>query len=112
VNYSDRLRLLALNDANFIESCMRPLAQCPEVLTGRDVALARLGGLLALGGAVESYGEIVDAALDAGVTVDEIVEVIVRMVPIIGTPRAVAEAPKLAMALGYDVDAALEQREP
>ena len=50
---------------------------------------------------------------DAGATVAEIVEVLVGVVPIVGLPCAVAAAPKLAMALGYDIDDALEmQSEP
>ena len=40
----------------------------------------------------------------------EIVDVLVGVVPIVGLPCAVAEAPKLALALGYDVDDALEHQ--
>jgi 4-carboxymuconolactone decarboxylase len=62
---------------------------------------------------VPSYGELVDAALDAGATPAEIVDVLVRIIAVVGAPCVVAEAPKLALALGYDVDAALEQtRDP
>ena len=34
----------------------------------------------------------------------EIVDVLVDVVPIVGLPCAVAAAPKLALALGYDSD--------
>ena len=38
----------------------------------------------------------------------EVVDVLVGVLPVVGTARAVAAAPRLAMALGYDADA-LEQ---
>jgi hypothetical protein len=41
-------------------------------------------------------------------TAAEMVEVLVNVVPIVDRPRVVAEAPKLAMALGYDTDDAFE----
>jgi hypothetical protein len=45
-----------------------------------------------------------------GATAAEIVDVLVGVVPVVGLPSVVAAAPKLAMALGYDVEDALEQR--
>jgi 4-carboxymuconolactone decarboxylase len=105
VNYRDCLRLLALNDAAFVEGCTTGITGDSPALAAREVALARLGALIAVGAAVASYGEFVDAALDAGVTAAEIVDVLVRIIPVAGAPRVVREAPKLAMALGYDVDA-------
>jgi hypothetical protein len=41
-------------------------------------------------------------------TPDEIVEVLVAIVPTVGLPRAVLAAPSVAMALGYDLADALE----
>ena len=55
-----------------------------------------------------SYGAHADAALDAGATAAEVVDVLAGVLPIVGRPRVVAAAPKLAMALGYDAEA-LEQ---
>ena len=79
-------------------------------LDARTLALVRLDALVAVGGAVASYGAQADAAVDAGATAAEIVDVLVGVVPIVGLPRVVAAAPKLAMALGYDIDKALEQQ--
>ena len=56
--------------------------------------------LVAVGGAVPSYGAQADAALSAGATAAEIVDVLVGVVPIVGLPCAVAAAPKLALAHG------------
>jgi len=46
--------------------------------------------------------------VNAGATAAEIVDVLIGVIPIVGLPRAVAAAPKLALALGYDTDDALE----
>ena len=70
----------------------------------------RLAALVAVGGAVPSYGAQADAAVGAGATAAEIVDVLVGVVPVVGLPSVVAAAPKLAMALGYDIDEALEHQ--
>jgi 4-carboxymuconolactone decarboxylase len=106
MDYTDRLRRLALNDAHFMEGV------AGQVETGdlnpRILALVRLGALVAVGGAGPSYGEQADAAVAAGATAAEIVDVLVAVVPVVGMPSVVAAAPMLALALGYDIDEALE----
>ena len=72
----------------------------------------RIAALIAVGGAVPSYGAQADAAVDAGATAAEIVDVLVGIVPVVGLPCVVAAAPNLAMALGYDTDDALEPPVP
>ena len=73
-------------------------------LDAKTLELVRLAALVAVGGAVPSYGAQADAAVNAGATAAEIVDVLVCVVPIVGLPCAVAAAPKLALALGYDTD--------
>jgi alkylhydroperoxidase/carboxymuconolactone decarboxylase family protein YurZ len=51
---------------------------------------------------------LTDAAIGMGATPEEIVEVLVAIVPTVGLPRAVLAAPSVAMALGYDLADALE----
>ena len=58
-----------------------------------------------------SYQSSVELALAAGATVDEIVGCLIAVAPIIGLARVVSAAPELALALGYDVEAALEGQE-
>ena len=53
---------------------------------------------------------LADAAIDGSATVAEIVDVLVEIIPVVGLPRAVAEAPKLALAVGYDTEEAFEAR--
>ena len=50
--------------------------------------------------------------MGAGATAAEIVDVLVGVIPVVGLPSVVAAAPKLAMALGYDIEEALEQPSP
>jgi len=64
--------------------------------------------LVAAAGVVPSYGAQADAAVNAGATAAEIVDVLNGVIPIVGLPRAVAAAPKLALAPGYDTDNASE----
>lgn len=108
MDYTERLRCLAFNDARVVGDGVDGADFESEELDAKTLALVRLAGLVAVGGAVPSYGAQADAAVSAGATAVEIVDVLVGLVPIVGFPRAVAAAPKLAMALGYDTDDALE----
>jgi 4-carboxymuconolactone decarboxylase len=108
LDYTEQLRRLAINDANFARDCGGGASAGSGDLDARTLALVRLAALVAVGGAVSSYGAQADAAVDAGATAAEIVDVLVGVVPIVGLPRVVAAAPKVATALGYDIDKALE----
>jgi alkylhydroperoxidase/carboxymuconolactone decarboxylase family protein YurZ len=57
---------------------------------------------------VPSFGAQTDAAVSAGASDADIVEVLLGIISVVGLPRVVAAAPKLAMALGYEVDGDLE----
>ena len=101
VDYTERLRSLAVNNARFVDG------QTDAEHLGLDpksLALVRLGGLVAVGGGVPSYGELADAAVSAGASTNEIVDVLVSLIPIVGMPCVVSAAPKIALALGYDVE--------
>ena len=108
MDYTERLRCLAINDARLAEDCVGGAGVAFEELDPKTLALVRLAALVAVGGALPSYGAQADAAVSAGATAAEIVDVLVGVVPVVGLPRVVAAAPKLAMALGYDIDDALE----
>ncbi len=101
------LRLLALNDE---ESVRKVLA------TGTDPALlpalgqkvdllVRLGALLAVGAATATLRTTVNRALEAGATEAEIADVLIAIAPALGLARVVSTAPRLATALGYEIDA-------
>ena len=104
LDYRELLRRMAVNDARVAEDCLGADSLDPSGLDAKTLALVRLAALVAVGGAVPSYGAQADAAVNAGATAAEIVDVLVGVVPIVGLPCAVAAAPKLALALGYDTD--------
>ena len=108
MDYAERLRRLVINDACFAEAGTSGTQVEPRDLDPKTLALVQLAALVAVGGAVPSYGAHADAAVNAGATAAEIVDVLVGVIPVLGLPAVVATAPKLALALGYDADEALE----
>ena len=100
----DRLRRLAINDQRFAGDDVDGAGADSEGLDPKALAFVQLAALVAVGGAVPSYGAHADAAVSAGATVAEIVDVLVGVVPVVGLARVVAAAPNLAMALGYDTN--------
>ena len=109
MDHMDRLRSLGLNDARFADGSVEAAVGGDSlVLDPRTLELVRLAALVAVGGAVPSYGAQADSAVSAGASAAEIVDVLVGVIPVVGLPCVVAAAPKLALALGYDLDEALE----
>ncbi len=102
LDYTERLRRLAINDARIADDHDDGLGS--GELDPKTLALVRLAALIAVGGAVPSYGAQADAAVSAGASAAEVVDVLVGVLPVVGLPRAVAAAPKLALALGCDTD--------
>ena len=108
MDYMDVLRSLAIEDPKLAQNLLERDEVDPVLLDPKTVALARLAALVAIGGALPTYCALTDAAISLGATPEEIVEVLVAIVPTVGLPRAVSAAPSVAMALGYDVVDALE----
>ena len=77
----------------------------------KTASLARLAALVALHAAPASYERGVGAALAAGATADEVVDTLTAVAPTVGLARVVSAAPGLALALGYDIDRALESHD-
>ena len=82
----------------------RPLGGS-EPLVPKVELLVRLGALLALGAATSTLRSTVDRAVEAGATEAEIVGVLVAVAPAVGLARVVSSAPRLAVAIGYDIEA-------
>ncbi len=81
----------------------------PHLVTRRALppattALVHLAALLAVGGSTTSLRWAVELALDAGARDEEIVEVLETVAASLGTARVVAAAPRLALAIGYDIE--------
>ena len=105
------LRRLTIRDDSFIRGVLAA-AEDPgtaEPLDAKTCAIARIASLIALDATSATYLTPVDEAREAGATHAEIVGCLVGLMPVVGVPRVVSAAPKLALALGYDVAAALEE---
>jgi len=104
VDEMDRLRRLVFNQTAAGEQTSGDDWLEPS-LDPKTLALVRLGALVAVGGSrVPSYGAVTDAALDAGASVTDVVDVLLGVLPVVGAARVVAAAPGLALALGHDMD--------
>ena len=107
----DTLRRLALNDEQCVRSVLDPgpLSFATSRLEGKTYALTRLAALLSVGAPVASCRWGAELAQEAGATEEEIVGVLWAVGPVIGLARVVAAAPALALAIGYDVEAAFDE---
>ena len=100
------LRRLALNDEESVGMVLASGADAgPAPLLPKVDLLVQLGALLALGAATSSLRATVDRAIDAGATESEIVGVLIAVAPAVGLARVVSTAPRLATAIGYDLEA-------
>lgn len=77
-------------------------------LGSRTRELVRLAALVARGAPASSYRVTVDAAVEAGASVEDIVGTLLAVAPTVGLSRVVSSTAGLSLALGYDIDAALE----
>ena len=108
IGYRETLRRLTLNDPRFLDAVFGGDATRTVHLDARVTALLRLASLVALGGPDTAFAHAVTLALASGASEDDITEALIAVAPIVGSARAVASAPKVALAMGYDVEADLE----
>ena len=101
------LRRLALNDEESVGMVLASGAETAgaAVLRPKVDVLVQLGALLALGASTSSLRATVDRAVEAGATEAEIVGVLIAVAPTVGLARVVSTAPRLAVAIGYDLEA-------
>ena len=110
-NHREHLRRLAVHDEALLDASAAEEATFPEsVVDERTAALLRVAATIAVDAAPSSLHRAVSHALAAGATPEEIVATLEAVTPVTGAARVVQCAPKVALALGYDVDAALERR--
>jgi alkylhydroperoxidase/carboxymuconolactone decarboxylase family protein YurZ len=112
-DYKKHLRRLAVHDDTLLGVLLgAENAQSSPPLDPKTAALARVAASIAVDAAPSSIQHAVSLALAAGATSAEIVATLEAVTPVIGAARVVSSAPKVALALGYDVDAALESHDP
>lgn len=80
-----------------------------NVLGSKACALVGLAALVSVGGAQSSFSAQVDGAIGTGATEPEIIDVLVEAIPIVGMPRVVSSARKVAVALGRPVDGEFDE---
>ena len=110
--YKDHLRRLAMHDDALLDALsVDGSAGATSVIDVKTAALVRVAATIAVDAAPYSFQHAVALAIAAGATSDEIVASLEAVTPVTGAARVVQSAPKVALALGYDVDAALERRD-
>jgi 4-carboxymuconolactone decarboxylase len=103
-------KLAIADDAYFEQLLARESSNVAEShLDEKTHALVRLGALIAIDATSPGYMWTVEAARRHGASDDEIVGCLIAALPAVGVATVVGAAPKLALALGYDVTAALEE---
>lgn len=118
--HQDALRRLALNDEDFVADIMTrysgvanvALDASREIIDDRTRRLVDLAALIAVGSGPAGIDAAVSAAFGAGASTDDIVEVLLCIAPAVGSGRVVSCAPHVAAAIGYDMDADLEELRP
>ena len=112
LDYKVTLERLALRDDRYIESLLaEDRAGAEAGIDQRTHTLVRVGALIAMGAAPPSYMSVAEAAFEAGVTYQALVGALIVVMPIVGVARVVSAAPKLGLAIGYDVGEAFERLE-
>jgi 4-carboxymuconolactone decarboxylase len=109
--FQDTLRRLAMIDEGFVEGQAR-LGLDPAQASALDpkiAALLHVAVCVAIGSPAMCLEWSTGRALAAGASEEEIADVLLAIAPIAGLGRVVAAAPDVATALGYDIDAALEE---
>ncbi len=108
-DYKQHLRRLAVHDDALVEAIAGGTSLGGAIIDERTGALLRLAATVAVDAAPSSFQHAVAHALAAGATADEIVGSLEAVSPVTGAARVVQCTPKIALALGYDVEAALER---
>ncbi|HEY6275121.1 MAG TPA: carboxymuconolactone decarboxylase family protein [Streptosporangiaceae bacterium] len=105
------LRRLAMIDGDLVEDQAGLALGLAEgsSLDPKTAALLLVGAAAAIGAAPLTLGWSAARARAAGAGEDEIADVLLAIAPVTGLGRIVSAAPEVALALGYDTEAALEE---
>lgn len=74
------------------------------VLDAKTEGLVGIGAAVAIGASTATYRRLVSQALVAGATADECISAALSVAPTVGVSSIVTAAPRLASALGYEMD--------
>jgi 4-carboxymuconolactone decarboxylase len=107
--FQETLRRLAIFDEGFVEAGFGLRLAGAPALEDKTTALLQVAVAVAIGSSAVCLQWSAARALAAGATKDEIVDVLLAIVPVAGLGRIVSAAPEVATALGYDIEAALAE---
>ena len=108
-DYKEHLRRLAVHDDALLEVIAGERSSfVTSVIDQRTEALLRIAAMIVADAAPSSFQYAVTHARAAGASSDEIVATLDAVAPVAGAARVVRCVPKVALALGYDVEEALE----
>ncbi|HEX4244961.1 MAG TPA: carboxymuconolactone decarboxylase family protein [Acidimicrobiales bacterium] len=102
----DLFRSVAQHDADALEGLLLARVDNLEAsgLDAKSYALVNIAALIASDASPASYVWQIGLALEAGVTADEILGVLIALNPTVGNVRVVSAAAEIAFALGVDLD--------
>ncbi len=80
-------------------------------LDENSLLAVRIAALVAVDAPAASYLLHVGPAMEAGVTVDQVQDILIAVAPIVGAPRTVSAAAKITEALGIVIVALAEEIE-
>ena len=78
-------------------------------LDPRTDALVHIAALIAIDAPAASFRSAVEEALRLGARQEDLLATLLAVAGIVGSARVVSAAPRIALAAGYDVEAALER---
>ena len=105
----EAFRRLAIGDRALLAEVADPEGRRGVLrLDERTESLIRVAALVPIDAPQSSYQTAVEAAMRAGATLDDLLAALIAVAGSVGSPRVVSAAPRIALAAGYDVDAALE----
>jgi len=107
--FQETLRRLAIFDEGFVETGFGLYLAQTSALDAKTVALLQVAVSVASGSSAVCLQWSVARAMAGGATKDEIADVLLAIAPVAGLGRVVSAAPEVAIALEYDIDAALEE---
>jgi hypothetical protein len=109
--YKEQLRRLAIHDDALLEAlAVEGGSFAASVIDAKTAALVRVAATVAVDASPASFQHAITLALAAGPSSNEIVASLEAVTPVTGAARVAQCTPKIALALGYDVDAAFERR--
>ena len=105
---SDQLEALAAAEEDIVKNLLAMQLNNLEEsgFDPRTYSLIKIAVLIALDAPPASYLAQVAFALEAGVSPDEIVRVLVAVAPQVGLPKVASAAPEIMVALGLELESA------